>query len=564
MRVGKPLTFLATAVVAATVAIAPAVAGDLIGTVGSPTTHITFSDGSSVDVSVSGSNLSTAVSSRCMRNDGSGSCNWGGSPSAVDFSGVYTPDGVKDVLGSGVSIGGSTLHTLCDPYMTLNGSGEVVQGALAYCNNGNSVGTITFTFSQPTTDVTLDVHNIGGSSGSNWGVGTTHTWDEWVVFWPTYQLQTAGVTMSTVSSRGNFQVSGTTLGLQQDLGTGVDPRTDYGVVWAYPLPYAGYTIAGVSDPSTRYTMGSGSVRLTSATPFTSLTFAVDYKFKVLDYGYDGTSYASPLSPSNLYIAGDTTEFLVSIAQTTSSGGDSAGPTVGPARPAIAASDSSYTTPYNTPITVPADIGALANDSGYAIQQAQYGQPEHGTLVMEPNGSFTYTPNEGFSGTDCAPYVIADPYGQSARAQVCVTVPAPEVTEVVMPARPSSDPTTTGAAVPSDSEPLATPRSKPVPAGSVKPVWFSPNGSSKASSGSRLTTGHEAIAVVGTNRWVKKLVAPGKGAWEVVGGRVKFTPVRGFHGKSVIRYRVLDANGKYAMSTFTVSTADVPSTINGGS
>lgn len=50
-------------------------------------------------------------------------------------------------------------------------------------------------------------------------------------------------------------------------------------------------------------------------------------------------------------------------------------------------------------------------------------PTSGTLAVSGT-SFTYTPNEGFSGTDSFQYTVTDPYGASATATVQITVKSP--------------------------------------------------------------------------------------------------------------------------------------------
>ena len=59
-------------------------------------------------------------------------------------------------------------------------------------------------------------------------------------------------------------------------------------------------------------------------------------------------------------------------------------------------------------------------------------PAHGTLNLNPDGSFTYNPNGGFHGTDSFTYTITDPTGVSATATANITVNyvAPPPTETL--------------------------------------------------------------------------------------------------------------------------------------
>lgn len=91
-----------------------------------------------------------------------------------------------------------------------------------------------------------------------------------------------------------------------------------------------------------------------------------------------------------------------------------------------ASNDSYSTTQNSPLTVPAR-GVLINDTdadGDVLTAAVATGPSNGTLVMNADGSFTYTPNSGFNGRDSFTYQAADATAQSALATVTITVLAP--------------------------------------------------------------------------------------------------------------------------------------------
>lgn len=93
---------------------------------------------------------------------------------------------------------------------------------------------------------------------------------------------------------------------------------------------------------------------------------------------------------------------------------------------VAVDDSKSTTP-GTAVT----INLLANDTIPQGQQFSVGSistPANGTVVNNNDGTATYTPNSGFTGTDTFDYTIADTDGQVvATATVSVTVaPAAKV------------------------------------------------------------------------------------------------------------------------------------------
>ena len=68
---------------------------------------------------------------------------------------------------------------------------------------------------------------------------------------------------------------------------------------------------------------------------------------------------------------------------------------------------SYSVAQDTTLNVPAP-GVLSNDSdprGQSFSAALASTPSSGTLVLDPNGGFTYTPNGGFNGSDGFSYFI---------------------------------------------------------------------------------------------------------------------------------------------------------------
>ncbi len=60
-------------------------------------------------------------------------------------------------------------------------------------------------------------------------------------------------------------------------------------------------------------------------------------------------------------------------------------------------------------------------------------PSNGTLVLRSDGSFDYTPNEGFVGTDTFTYVAADPHGTSSPTTVELVVVATATPVTATPA-----------------------------------------------------------------------------------------------------------------------------------
>ena len=85
----------------------------------------------------------------------------------------------------------------------------------------------------------------------------------------------------------------------------------------------------------------------------------------------------------------------------------------------------YTTAEDTALTVPAP-GVLANDTdadGNALTAALVTGPAHGTLTLNANGSFTYTPAANYNGADSFTYRANDGTANSNTATVTLNVTA---------------------------------------------------------------------------------------------------------------------------------------------
>lgn len=91
-----------------------------------------------------------------------------------------------------------------------------------------------------------------------------------------------------------------------------------------------------------------------------------------------------------------------------------------------ADNDSYTVNEDQTLTVNETNGVLTNDSdddGDTLTASVTVQPEHGTLSFNPNGSFTYTPEADFNGTDTFKYAANDGVHDSEEATVTITVAA---------------------------------------------------------------------------------------------------------------------------------------------
>lgn len=147
-------------------------------------------------------------------------------------------------------------------------------------------------------------------------------------------------------------------------------------------------------------------------------------------------------------------------------------TVQPAPDPVVAGADTFETAFQTPVSG----NVLANDTGGAgpLSAEVVDEPEHGTLTLEADGAFTYTPAAGFSGTDAFTYRAVDavtgatgPTGPSGPVvlalpadvgTVTITVAAAPATTVPPTTAPgtTAPPTTGTLPPPPTTDPLAPP------------------------------------------------------------------------------------------------------------
>ena len=94
-------------------------------------------------------------------------------------------------------------------------------------------------------------------------------------------------------------------------------------------------------------------------------------------------------------------------------------------------DDTTVTDYQTPV----NVTVLGNDSdpdGDALTVVDNSEPSNGSAVLNEDGTFTYTPDDGFTGTDSFTYTITDGNGGEDTATVTIEVGgAPPPVEAVV-------------------------------------------------------------------------------------------------------------------------------------
>ncbi|MEI5676467.1 MULTISPECIES: LamG-like jellyroll fold domain-containing protein [unclassified Nocardioides] len=254
---------------------------------------------------------------------------------------------------------------------------------------------------------TFDMSDVGvnGTTTANWIGGTSWPDPRWNGVVDEFQMYDYELTPEQIATIGNGPVNTAPTGVADTFTTGEDtPLT---------VPAPGVLGNDTDDEGNTLTATNatqpahGSVTLAANGSF---TYTPDLGFHGTDTftytAYDGTT-ASAVT---------TVTLTVTKAPNT----------------APEASDDAYTTDQGDPLTVAAP-GVLANDSDAdddELTATNLTQPDHGTVELAANGSFTYTPDATFFGTDAFTYTAHDGEDDSEPATVTITVEkGPEATTV---------------------------------------------------------------------------------------------------------------------------------------
>ncbi len=198
-------------------------------------------------------------------------------------------------------------------------------------------------------------------------------------------------------------------------------------------------------------------------------------------------------------------------------------------PLPAASNDNANTPFNTPVT----LNPLTNDTpsdGAALDpstldldpltpgvQESLTVPGKGTFTRNPDGSVTFTPEPGFTGTVTIPYTVKDTSGSTTNtANIAITVRAPAV-------------------------PIARDDSATTPYNT--PVTLNPIANDTPGAGATLDPSTLDLDPA-TPGIQNQVIVPGKGTFvRNPDGSVTFTPVEGFTGTVEVPYTIRDNAGQ---------------------
>ncbi len=100
-------------------------------------------------------------------------------------------------------------------------------------------------------------------------------------------------------------------------------------------------------------------------------------------------------------------------------------TITPVNDAPVANEDNYQTNEDTELSIPAEVGVLVNDTDVddedSLSASVVESTTSGNLVLNNDGSFVYTPNENFNGTDSFIYAALDEAGEQDQTTVTITV-----------------------------------------------------------------------------------------------------------------------------------------------
>jgi len=223
----------------------------------------------------------------------------------------------------------------------------------------------------------------------------------------------------------NSQVRQRLIDTALDLGpAGRDTGYGFGLVNAFAATFSGTNSAPVAQDGTATTNEDTSVNVTlTATDADGNALTYNVVTPPAHGTLSGTGASRSYTPAANFNGSDSFTFTANDGIATSNVA-TVSITVNPVNDAPDAVNDSAQTPVDTPLT----LAVLANDKdvdGDAVTLVSAGpaSSKGGTAVANPDGTVTYTPPAGFSGTDTFTYSISDGHGGSDSATVTIAVGA---------------------------------------------------------------------------------------------------------------------------------------------
>ncbi|WP_158277224.1 Ig-like domain-containing protein [Serinibacter arcticus] len=195
---------------------------------------------------------------------------------------------------------------------------------------------------------------------------------------------------------------------------------------------------------------------------------------------------------------------------------------------VVATDDTATVEQNGSVTTPVILNDTVLPGGAPLDPASVTittDPENGTVTVNPDGSITYTPTPGFTGTDTYSYEVCD---TSDPTPVCDTATATVTVEV-------------GANIVVADDDSAT--TQP-----VTPVTIPVLENDSSSTGTPLTT----VTIVDAPAGGTAVVKPD--------GTITYTPDEGFSGTDTFTYSVCDASTPTPVCDEATVTVTVPNVV----
>ncbi|HUT93242.1 MAG TPA: Ig-like domain-containing protein [Thermoguttaceae bacterium] len=193
--------------------------------------------------------------------------------------------------------------------------------------------------------------------------------------------------------------------------------------------------------------------------------------------------------------------------------------------APSAANDTYNVNEDQSLTKDAAAGVLKNDSdpdGDMLTASIQGFPSHGSVNLSANGSFVYTPNTNYHGTDSFTYTVSDGSLDSSPATVTITVNSV------------------------NDKPQAGADAYPLPSGGGLDIGAAAGVLDNDSD----VDGDDLTASLVTTTPNGTLVLDSDGSFT-------YTPKAGFHGQDTFIYRAYDGTAYSTNTTVTITVNDVP-------